>query len=144
MKVIDTNILLYARDSLSAQHKTILAWWEQAIGGDEPIALPWVAVLGFLRMSTNGRVFKNPLSASDSVQCIEQWLSCANVRLICETAQHWRILTELLTECGTAGNLTTDAHIAALAIGRGATLVSCDTDFARFKRLRWENPLAAI
>jgi predicted nucleic acid-binding protein len=47
-----------------------------------------------------------------------------------------------LSEVGAAGNLTTDAHLATLAISHGAILISCDSDFARFKGLRWENPIA--
>ncbi|MGI8989757.1 MAG: PIN domain-containing protein [Bryobacteraceae bacterium] len=43
---------------------------------------------------------------------------------------------------GTGGNLTSDAHLAALAIEHGAELCSCDGDFARFSRLRWRNPLS--
>jgi hypothetical protein len=39
------------------------------------------------------------------------------------------------------GNLVTDAHLAALAIEHGLTLCSADTDFARFRKLKWENPL---
>ncbi len=38
-------------------------------------------------------------------------------------------------------NLTTDAHIAALAIEHGFTVYSNDSDFGRFDNLRWENPL---
>jgi hypothetical protein len=38
--------------------------------------------------------------------------------------------------------MTTDAHLAALAIEYQAELVSADTDFARFPGLRWFNPLA--
>jgi predicted nucleic acid-binding protein len=55
--------------------------------------------------------------------------------------EHWRILQSLLHEAGTAGNLTTDAHLAALAIEHGATLYSTDADFQRFRHLRWVNPL---
>ena len=46
----------------------------------------------------------------------------------------------LLDRTGTAGNLTSDAHLAALAISLGATLVSCDADLGRFPALRWVNP----
>jgi len=42
---------------------------------------------------------------------------------------------------GTGGNLTTDAHLAALAIEHGAELCSCDADFSRFAGLRWLDPL---
>jgi predicted nucleic acid-binding protein len=41
-----------------------------------------------------------------------------------------------------SGNLVNDAHLAALAIEHGATIVSCDSDLSRFKNLRWENPAA--
>lgn len=48
---------------------------------------------------------------------------------------------QLLSHLGTAGNLTTDAHLAALAIEYQAEVVSTDADFARFPGLRWFNPL---
>jgi predicted nucleic acid-binding protein len=41
-----------------------------------------------------------------------------------------------------AGNLATDAHLAALAIEHGCVLCSNDADFGRFPGLRWVNPLA--
>jgi predicted nucleic acid-binding protein len=41
---------------------------------------------------------------------------------------------------GTAGNLTTDSHPAALAIERGATIVTFDRDFASFDGVRWTAP----
>ena len=51
-------------------------------------------------------------------------------------------LFHLLRGLGTAGNLTTDAHLAALAMEYQATLHTTDADFARFPGLKWENPLA--
>lgn len=42
------------------------------------------------------------------------------------------------------GNLLPDALLAALAIEHGLTLYSADTDFARFRELRWENPLREL
>jgi uncharacterized protein len=61
--------------------------------------------------------------------------------VIADLPEQWQILKTLLASCGTAGNLTTDAYLASLAIAHGAVLVSCDTDFARFSKLRWEHPL---
>ena len=65
------------------------------------------------------------------------------IKIIQETENHWAVLRELVETTGMAGNLTTDAHLAAMAISQGAVLVSCDADFARFKHLRRENPLHA-
>jgi uncharacterized protein len=57
------------------------------------------------------------------------------------TDRHARILRELLLPLGTGGNLTTDAHLAALAIEHGAELCSSDADFSRFPGVRWRDPL---
>ena len=96
---------------------------------------------GFLRVSTHQRVFPRPLSAEDAALQIDDWLALDIVSLITETRDHWRVLRALLAETGVAGNLMTDAHLAALAMTRGATLASCDADFARFRGLRWEQPI---
>ena len=48
------------------------------------------------------------------------------------------ILARLLLSAGTAGNLTTDAHIAAIAIEHQAEVLTFDKDFARFSGLRYQ------
>jgi predicted nucleic acid-binding protein len=55
-------------------------------------------------------------------------------------SRHLEILAALLEESGVAGNLVSDAHLAALAIEFDAALVSFDRDFARFAGLRWSVP----
>ena len=41
---------------------------------------------------------------------------------------------------GTAGSLVGDAHLAALALEHGATIVSFDRDFARFEGVTLRRP----
>lgn len=141
MKLVDLNVLLYVVNQDSVHHETALQWWEETLRGDEPIGLAWVVVLGFLRLSSNPAIFPDPLDAETALEKVSIWLSLDQMRLIRETDDHWHILRSLLDETGTAGNLTTDGHLAALAISHGATLVSFDSDFSRFPALRWENPL---
>jgi predicted nucleic acid-binding protein len=71
---------------------------------------------------------------------VDTWLALEVTRTLPEKEEHWDVLKPLLADSGTAGNLTTDAHLAALAIGHGAVLVSFDNDFSRFKGLRWVSP----
>jgi uncharacterized protein len=139
MRLVDLNVLLYAVNRDSPRHETVRAWWEAALSSDEPVGFAWTVLLGFLRLSTNGRVFAEPLTPDQAIERMDAWLRHPNTRLVSEKEEHWRILRELLHDTGTAGNLTSDAHLAALAISHGARLSSCDTDFGRFPGLRWEN-----
>jgi uncharacterized protein len=54
---------------------------------------------------------------------------------------HWAILRKLLRDSGTAGNLTSDAHLAAAALELGASVCSTDGDFSRFPGVERINPL---
>jgi len=141
MRIVDLNVLLYTVNRDAAHHQVARRWWEGAIDGDEPIGLPWVVLLGFLRIATNSAIFPRALDAETAVSKVDGWLGLAAVRLVREKDEHWDVLRSLVADAGTAGNLTTDAHLAALTITHGAILVSFDNDFARFKGLRWENPL---
>ncbi|MDH3641988.1 MAG: type II toxin-antitoxin system VapC family toxin [Gammaproteobacteria bacterium] len=141
MKLVDLNVLLYAVNADAPQHDRINRWWVNAVNGDESLGLLWVVVLGFLRIATNPKIYPAPMSIDVARGKVDGWLATDTVFLVSEKPDHWQLLSELLADTGAAGNLTTDAHLAAAAITHGATLVSCDGDFARFPNLRWENPL---
>lgn len=140
MKVVDANVLLYASNRAAAHHRRALAWWESALEGDEPVGLPWVSLLAFLRLSTKPGIFPKALSVAEAGAKVRRWLAQPMVRLIRETDEHTECLLALLNETGTAGDLTTDAHLAALAFCRGATVVSFDGDFSHFPQVRWMVP----
>lgn len=140
MKIVDLDLLLYAVNENAVHHPAALRWWEEAVNGQEPVGLPWIVLLGFLRLSVNPAVFPHPLDADTALRKVDTWLALEVVRPLGEKDGHWEILRSLLADSGTAGNLTADAHLAALAISHGAVLVSFDNDFARFKGLRWESP----
>ena len=141
MKLVDLNVLLYAINADAPHHDKIHRWWVDAINSDESLGLLWVVVLGFLRIATNPKVYPAFLSIEEASAKVDAWLATDTIFLVSEKPDHWRVLGRLLAETGAAGNLTTDAHLAAPAITHGATLVSCDGDFSRFPHLRWENPL---
>ena len=141
MKVVDLNVLLYAVNREGAKHGVARAWLDDTLSGAEPIGLPWVVLMGFLRLSTSRVVFPKPLTAEQALSIVDSWLAQPSVVALVPGDDHWRVLRGLLEESGTAGNLTTDAHLAAMAIENGAELCSSDSDFARFRHLRWVNPL---
>ena len=132
MVVVDANVLLYAVDTASAEHDRSRTWLDRSLAGAEAVGLAWLALLTFIRISTNPAIFPNPLTADEATGQTEAWLGAPAATVTQPTARHAGVLRGLLRETGTAGNLTTDAHLAALAIEHGAEIVSYDRDFARF------------
>jgi toxin-antitoxin system PIN domain toxin len=142
MIIPDVNLLIYAYDQRSRLHERARGWWGSTLSGTEPVGLAWAACLGFLRLITNARVFENPMPVPRATGIVQSWLERPQVQVVQAGSTHAGILFGLLNELGTAANLTTDAHLAALAIEYQAILHTTDTDFARFSGLRWKNPLA--
>jgi len=132
LKIVDANVLLYAVNRQSIEHKAAHRWLTGALSGNEVVGLPWVSLLAFIRLSTSGRIFASPLPPADAMTVVESWLAQPAAVTVEPTSRHTWVLRGLLEQAGTAGNLTTDAHIAALAIEHGATLVTFDRDFERF------------
>ena len=143
MTLTDVNLLIYAYDSSSAHHHRAKGWLEERLSGAETFAFAWVGLLAFVRLATSARVFSAPLTSAEALDRVDSWLAQPCATVLHPGSRHAAILRELLEDVGTAGNLTTDAHLAALAIEHGATLGSADADFGRFPRLDWTNPLAA-
>jgi uncharacterized protein len=134
----DTNVFLYAVDTDSAFSESARSWLDSSLSGDESVGLALNALLGFIRISTNSRIFAQPLSTAEAFDHAGAWLAAAPAVLIAPGPDHLELMRALLADTGGAGNLTSDAHLAALAIEHRATLVSFDRDFDRFERLSFE------
>ena len=140
MVIVDANVLLYAVDSASAHHDRSRAWLDASLGGAEAVGLAWVALLAFIRIGTNPSIMPTPMAAADAIVQVESWLAAPAAVVAQPTSRHASLVGGLIREAGTAGNLTTDAHLAALAVEHGASLVSYDRDFARFPGVRHRLP----
>jgi toxin-antitoxin system PIN domain toxin len=139
--IVDANLLLYAYNSDSALHQPAKHWLQKSLSGTQTVAFTWVVLLAFIRITTRGNIFPNPLSVADALRRVDSWLDLPGSLVLHPGNRHSKILSDLLFKTGTGGNLTTDAHLAALALEHGATLASCDHDYSRFSGLDWFNPL---
>jgi len=142
VKLPDLNLLLYAIDEGSPLHPPAREWLEATLSGTEEVAFAWIVLLGFLRLATNPRVFEEPMSVEEALEAMDGWLAQPVARMVNPTPRHATLLSGLLQPHGAAGNLVSDAHLAALAIEHDAELCSHDRDFGRFDGLRWLDPLA--
>lgn len=142
MILVDANLLLYATDSSSDAHAAAREWWEAQLSGTGAVGLCWPVLDAFIRISTNHRLYQRPLLLKEAVERVQSWFDQPGVKLLQPTEQHWLIFQQMLRASNATGNLVSDAHLAALAVEHNAVLQSCDSDFARFRGLKWKNPIA--
>jgi toxin-antitoxin system PIN domain toxin len=138
---VDANLLLYAYNASTPEHKRAKVWLEDVLSGAEPVALCWPVLLAFIRISTNTRAFPRPLSRLEATAAVSAWLERPQAIVMSAGENHWDLLQRLLSEGKISGPLVSDAHLAAMAIEHGGTLFTTDRDFSRFPNLRFENPL---
>jgi toxin-antitoxin system PIN domain toxin len=141
--IIDANLLLYAYNADAQQQRASALWLEKLFDSGETVALPWVSLWAFIRISTNPRIWSNPKTAEEAFAIIGTWLEQPGVVTLQPGPRHLEILGRLVREHGAIGPLAVDAVLAVLAIENGALLASTDQDFRRFPGLRWSNPLSA-
>lgn len=142
MIVPDANLLVYAYDETAPCHGTAREWWEEVLSGIEPVGIPWIVVLAFVRLMTHPTLADNPMTVEQAGAAVTSWLELDHVRLLSPTPSTIFRFLDLLAGAGMGGNLSTDAMIAALADEYGGCVHSNDRDFARFAGVAWKNPLA--
>ncbi len=141
MILVDANLLIYAIDSSSPHHQRARRWLEDTLSGTDEVRLAWTVILAFLRVVTNPAIVRRPLKPESALEYVDSWLQQPHVRTMVPGENHWLIFRALLRSSGSAGNLTSDAHLAALALEHDCEIYSSDHDFKRFPGVRHINPL---
>lgn len=132
MNIVDVNVLLYAVNSSSRQHEPAHTWLTHELASTGTVGFAWTAILGFVRIVTNPSVLPHPLTTAQAFDVVDIWLAAPNAVVVEPTTRHLAILRGLLDTAGTAGNLTSDAHLAALAVEFGGAVATFDRNFERF------------
>ena len=141
MILLDANILIYAVNTDAPQHQQARSWLESTFSSTTEVGLPWIVVLAFIRITTRRTVFEHPLTPEQALAYMDEWLALPFVTAVAPGPNHWPILRNLLERTGLAGYLSSDAHIAALAIDHGCPVYSTDYDFLRVPGIEHVNPL---
>ena len=142
MIIPDANLLIYAHDETAPKHAQARAWWESVLSGREPVGIPFVVALAFVRLVTHPALNENPMTVTMARACVESWERVPVVRLLPGSPSTLHLAWTLLESAEAGGNLTTDAMIAAHAAETGGMVFSNDRDFDRFPKIRWKNPLS--
>jgi toxin-antitoxin system PIN domain toxin len=142
MILLDANLLIYASSNKSAHYPAATDWLTSLLSGNEPVALAWMTITAFLRISTHPGLSDPPMTAARAIEVVSSWLEHPIISILEPGPNHWPIFRRLLLETPARGNLVTDAHLAALAIEHDATVYITDGDFRRFRGVRVVNPLS--
>ena len=140
--LVDANLLMWAHHEQFDQHAAAREWWATMLSASANVGVPWPSVLAFVRLSTNHRVFEDPIDLATAWTEVQRWLDHPGVWVPVATERHRHLLDQQLRDGQASGDHVMDAHLAALAIEWGLELLSGDRGFARFPGLRWRNPLA--
>jgi len=141
MILLDANLLIYAYHQASPFHTSSRAWFEAALEQGEGIAIAWMTILAFLRITTNRHLFARAFSMAEAERIVAEWMRHPAITTLTTSERHWEIFSRMLLAGQAGSELVSDAHLAALAIEHGAIVCTTDRDFARFPGLRWQNPL---
>lgn len=141
MIVLDANLLIYAYDTEAKQQTRALRWLDGRLRGRELVGLPWISLLAFFRVRTHPAIYHEPLTGAEALAIMAEWWRFPSAVPIGPGETHWEHFAGLVATCGIRGGGSSDAHLAALAMERGATLCTADRGFSRFPGLRWHNPL---
>jgi uncharacterized protein len=140
--LVDANLVMWAHHVHMPEHERARAWWSRTLSETPLVGVPWPTILAFVRLSTHPRVLERPVDVSSVWDVVAGWLARPNVHCPAPTERHAEIFSRLLLDARASGNHVPDAHLAALAVEWGLELMSADGDFARYRGLRWSNPLA--
>lgn len=141
MIIPDINLLICSYNRDGPFHDDAKSWWESCLSNPGVVGLPWAVILGFVRIMSSSAVFSNPMEPVDAIIHVQSWLDCPQTQVVVPGPRHLEILADIMGAARASGRLTTDAHLAALAIETQSELHSNDVDFARFPGLRWRNPI---
>jgi toxin-antitoxin system PIN domain toxin len=137
----DINLLVYAYNTDAPHHAAARSWWEACLSAAGVVGIPWIVMLGFVRLMSSRAVLENPMKPSTALHHVRSWLDRPQAQVLVPGPRYIEILATIMTASGATGRLLTDAHIAAITIENQAELHSNDSDFSRFPGLRWRNPL---
>lgn len=140
MQCPDVNVLVGAFRSDTEHHAVCRKWLDDRVNGVARFALVSNVMIGFLRVVTHPKIFRERSSLDQALEFCDALMSLEHVEVVGPGERHWEVVTQLCRRADARGNLLPDVWFAAVAIENGCEWVTLDRDFARFEGLRWSVP----
>lgn len=139
---VDANILLYASDSSSPEHRKANEFLASLTTEKDLLCVTWPTLMAYLRISTHPSIFSAPLSPDDAWKNIRTLLALPRCRVVSEEESFSEDYLSATHGITVRGNLVPDAHVATILRQHGVSRIyTADTDFLKFRFLEVVNPL---
>lgn len=141
--LLDVNVLIAAHRDDHGSHADVREWLTGAVAEPTPgFAVVDLVASGFVRVSTNPRIFAVPTPIDDAFAFLDSLVTRPTHSWLGSGRRVYDLFRDNCLAQRAVGDLVPDAYLAALARKHASTLVSMDRDFARFDDLDWLHPLA--
>lgn len=140
MIVLDVNVVVAAFRDDHPHHPIALSWLARTLDGSEPVVVPDLVWVGFVRVVTSSRIFDPAASLDQAFAFVEAVCSAARYVAVPGLADGLDRFRRAALDADATGNLLPDAYIAAVAYAHGAAVATFDRDFRRFDGLRLVTP----
>ena len=137
---LDVNVLVYAFRQDSVKHEECRDWLSKQIRNRNGLVLIDIVLVGFLRICTHSKIFREPSSISEATNFLTVMISNPNVTLTSSTPETWHTFSRIVDKTNLQGNKISAAWLAAIAMERNVTWISTDSDFNLFPNLKLLNP----
>lgn len=143
MFVVDTNVLVYAADSHSTEHRRcrdLIEHWRR-----EPLPwfTTWPVITEFLRVVTHPRVLRRPWNLADGWSYVKSLLASPSLQLLVPGPHHVEVAGKTFAEHpDLRANILHDAHTAILMREHGIRQIyTRDKAFRHFPFLEVIDPI---
>jgi uncharacterized protein len=140
MMVADVNIMVAAFRLDHPHHAVVRSWFDRQLVSAESLVVPDLVWTGFVRIVTSKRIFTIPATIDDALEFVNAVRYQPNYMAVPHLPEVLDVFSDVCRTQQVAGNLVTDAYIAAVALSLGAPVVTLDRDFRRFESLKIIEP----
>jgi toxin-antitoxin system PIN domain toxin len=138
--LLDVNVLVDAFRADVSRHDAVRRWLDLARNDHEAVGLLPEVALSFVRITTNRRIWRIPSTSVAALEFVAALAESPSVRWHRPGDRQWSIFLDFVKDLNLSGDDIPDAYLAATTMEAGASLVTADRGFSRFRSLRVIDP----